>query len=212
MKKCYLLFITLLYISISLPIMGFFQGKQTKTFSLKNSDKSKKPKSIYFIAVNGRDVEAGLLRVKGRRVDRHFDTSEPTRLYIWEENIENRLNRKVLEELKRTALENHNTSIEQMNFDYKPDLFYEFPKNKTIHVKWKEERLEPREGKSRFAPKRSMGKYTKDERYSLKNNVTQKDIDGSYLVFDEWGGRWLDSEAMRKIKLEEKLREFHLDV
>ena len=210
MKKCYLLFITLLYISISLPIMGLFKGRQSKTFSLKNSDKSKQP--IYFIAVNGKDVEARLLRVKGRGVDAYFDTSEPTRLYIWEENLESWLNKEMRESLKRTALKNHNTSIDQMNFDFKPNLFYEFPTDKTIHLKWKEGRLEPREGKSRYAPKKSMGKYTKDERYSLKNNVTKDDIEGSYKVFDEVGDQWLDSERAKKFMIEDRLRIFQLDV
>jgi len=88
-----------------------------------------------------------------------------------------------------------------MNFAFKPNVFFQFPEGKTMHVKWKQGELQPREGKSKFAPKKGMGKYTEKERYALKDNLTDKDIENSYWVFDEEEGRWLNSETIIKENL-----------
>ena len=200
MKKYYLFFITLLCASIVSLFVRSSQDlpKGEMTFSLKNSGKS--GQDIFFIMVNGGKAQMGPLKLEEFR-DGTFDTAGTTRLYIWEENIKNWTSPELREGLKEMALASHDTRIDQIDFAFKPNWFFKFPTNKAIHVKWKNNKLQTRDGKTKFAPKKGMGKYT-EEGYSLRNNVTKDDVRDSSWKFDAENGQWLNNEIIVRGKLD----------
>lgn len=209
MKKYYLFFVTLLYASIGLSIRSaeLPERRIKRNFSLKNGDKSKE--SIYFMAVNGKELTEGFLR-PGDSANYFFNADDfsnilgVTRLYIWEGNtqkhrssavLEN-LSPTVLKNLRQTVLESQFLAINQIDFFYRPDWFFIFPPGKVIHVKWKKRELLPREGKQKKKSGHKV-RYTQ-EGFVLINNVTEGDMNDKTWVFDAKKGRWLDRDAIFK--------------
>jgi len=214
MKKCRLFFITLLYASISLSIRPSesrssesrlsksrssesrssgsrppefrpsITSRNQATFSLKNSDKKKK--IIFYIAVNELTKQVGTLR-PDQSVKELFDTSKPTRLYVWEGYFIDTLTEEQKSKLRTTVFINHEIPINKMEFVVTPHWIFEFPgNNKTIHVKWKQGKLQPREGK---AKSKKVDNYTKQEGYALGDNVTKEDITNFSWQLDDGSGQ-----------------------
>ncbi len=193
-KSCLLFMILCTHISFSIK-SAEAQEEERKNFSLKNKGRDD---SIYFMAISGGKLKSGLLR-PGFLADEFFEADDlsniakPMRLYIWKEDLFNVINLLLLQKLKKEVFESQLLPINQIKFSYKPDLFFEFPSGKAIHLKWKNEILLPREGVKPIMRRRRMNRYT-SEGYPLINNVTINDIRDVGWVFDKEEGRWLDKE------------------
>ena len=202
MKK-YLFFIILICACNGLLVKSteLPHQEREKNFSLKNSG----PGSIYFMAVNNEELKEGLLRPEDStgyffEAGDLFSITQPTRLYIWEENLPNSISQVVLDALKKEVLGSQLLPIDQIDFSFKPDWFYEFSPGKVIHVKWKKGKLLPREGNKSRRKSEYRGRHTQ-EGYVLFNNVTKDDVNSNAWVFDAEEGRWLNRDAIFRAKL-----------
>ncbi len=177
MKKCYLLFLTLLYVAISVSSKAAEEssGLQEKAFSLIN--KSEAP--IYLIFANGKDYVKSALVFSGHQQSADLFVGKPLLLCIWKKNLEKKLSKNALNRLKETVRENLAKGVSQIDFEIKPDLFLQtFPKfNKTIRLNFTTKgNLEPQKGSPR------------------SGNIKQDDINNFMFIFDPEKNNWVESK------------------
>ncbi len=189
MKK-YLFFITLMCACNGLFVKSakLSQEGREQNFSLKNND----PGFIYFMTVSGAELKDGLLG-QGDSMSYSFKAddfariAQPTRLYIWEENLPSSIGRDALIVLKKEVLKSQLLPMDEIGFFFEPGWAYEFSPGKVVHGKWKKRELLPREG-NKLMRRRDRSRHTQ-EGYELFNNITKDDIKNKAWVFDKKEGR-----------------------